>query len=332
MKRFIWLVLPLILCLSCIKEDPNAKRVYVLIPTGEITERWETDKRYIAEAFGKYDIELTVKTFNDLSQASLQVEELQKAISSGIRNFIITPIDYNIFNESKVFEGHDDLNIVCHDRMIYNNSAVDYFSSCDVGEVGKLQAEYIISKASKEKMTLEILAGPTSDNNSLLLFDGAFNTLKPYIDKGSFDIVSGKKTFIENALPSWEASSAKQEMSERLKKYYPNKNVPDIIICPNDNCAEGAILAVYEHNPDLTDYPITVGQDNSAGAQALIKKGTMSMTVDKSIRDMSYNSVSVMVNLMKGIEPTTPYYYDNGARYIPYIKAAPKTITIDNLD
>jgi len=337
MKNYYLCIAIASLCVlaSCSKENvPNDKRVAVLIPTSESSTRWAKDKQYLQEALSKYDVEVTMQLANNNTGAEEQLEQIKSALNAGIRNFIIVPIDYKVINDSKVFDNIDNLNIIAHDRMMYANSAVDYYSDCNSYEVGSVQGQYLVQAfllSGKKSMKIELLGGPTSDNNASLYFQGAYDQLKPYIDNGSFIIPSGKKTYEEVTIASWKAEDAKAAMTERLTKYYDKNNIPDMILTPTDNSANGTIQALEEFYTTVTKYPVTTGMDHSDTAVQLIKDGKMSMTIDKSVRDMSYNSALLINCLMKGLTPAVSAVFNNGVKDVPEMNSAPVVYTIANI-
>jgi len=335
MKKLNFLLLIAVVLLgSCSKNDEPSivtptinGKVAVLLPDGVANARWSTDCANISKALKQFNASDVVyyTSSEDNDGASKQAEQIKNSYNNGVRNFIITAIDYKLVNDAmKEMSG---VNVVCHDRLIRDNSQIGAYSSCDAYEVGKLQAQYLIlafTASGKDNMNLEMLAGPSSDENSKEFYNGAFEVLKTYINNGSLNIVSGKKTFSEVALSEWTAAAAKAEMTERLKKYTLSK--VDMVLAPNDGTAEGVVAALEEAQYGVADFPVITGQDNSEDAQKLIAEGKMFMTVDKSLADMAYNSVAALVNLMKGCVPSTDKWVDNGSKMIPFLKSTPVAV------
>jgi len=326
--------LAILIVSSCNKEDVKDTRVAVFLPSSESVMRWKTDKESLSDALGAMSLDYYVFVAADGTGADTQIEQIAAAVSSGIKTLIITPIDFNAIISSSVLEGKGDLNIICHDRMLYNCKDVDFYSACNSSEIGELQASFLIqtfAASGKPSMTLEMLAGPTSDNNSKLYFEGAWKILKPYIENGTIKITSGKASYEAVAMDSWEVDVAEAAMKERLSKYYPSGNVPDLILAPNDNAAIGTVKAIEKHNPSISSYPAITGQDNTDEARALLKQSKISMTIDKSIKEMAYNTANIANMYVNGITPVSPISFDNGIKSVPFIKSSPKIITKGNL-
>lgn len=319
---------------SCTKEESKKdNRVAVFLPSIESNVRWKTDKEYFEEALAKAGLDCLMNLAVDGTGSAEQILQIQAAIESGIKTLVITAIDFNEINSSKVLEG-SNLNVICHDRMLFGSNVVNFLSACDNNEVGEFQAAFLIRTmevSGKKSMTLEMLGGPATDNNSKSFFEGAWEILKPYVDNGVITIPSGKTSYESVAMASWESASAESELKERFDKFYPDGTVPDLILSPNDIAAIGAVNAVDKHIAPGLPYPTITGQDNTDEVRALIKEGKVSMTVDKSIKDMVYNTVNVASMYVEGITPIAPATFDNGVKPVPFVKSSPKVITKGNL-
>jgi len=337
MKRILFLTAAFaaMIVSSCSKEEKTKdNRVAVFLPSSESIIRWKTDKECLSDALGAMNLDYSVQIATDGTGAQAQIEQISSAINSGIKTLIITPIDFNAIISSKVLEGKSDLNIICHDRMIFNSKDVDFYSACNNSAIGELQASFLVQTlavSGKSSMTLEMLAGPASDNNSKLFFEGAWKILKPYIDNGSIKIPSGKSSYEAVAINNWEKAQAESAMKERLSKFYPDGAVPDLILAPNDIAAIGAVEAIEKHNPSISSYPAITGQDNTDEARTLIKEGKISMTIDKSIKEMAYSTANIANMYLNGIAPVSPISFDNGIKSIPMVTSSPVIITKSNL-
>ncbi len=319
---------------SCSKEATKEKRVAAFLLSSESNARWSVDEKSLSEALEAMNLDYSVFVADDGSGADEQIAQIASAVSAGIKTLIIVPVDFNAIVSSKVLEGKSDLNIICHDRMLYNSNDVDFYSACDNGEIGELQASFLVQNfiaSGKSSMTLEMLAGPASDNNSKLFFNGAWKILEPYVNDGSIIITSGKTSYEAVAMDSWETDDAESAMEERLSSYYPDGAVPDLILAPNDLAAVGTVEAVEKHNPSISSYPVITGQDNTETVRTLIKAGKVSMTIDKSISKMAYNTANIANMYVNGITPVSPTYYNNGIKLVPFIASSPRIITKGNL-
>lgn len=335
-KRILFLAVTaaIMIVSSCSKEPVKNTKIAVFLPISETNARWNSDIKYLPEALDSMNLDYTLYLAADETGAKKQVAQIFSAIDAGVKTLIITPIDFDEINSSKVLEERGDLNVICHDRMLYNSKEVDFYSACDNVEVGSQQASFLVqalAMSGKTSMTLEMLAGPASDNNSISFFEGAWQVLEPYVENGSLKVVSGKKSYADVAMDKWAIAAAESAMTQRLSTYYPDGGVPDLILAPNDISAIGTVQAIEKHCPSISAYPVITAQDNTEKARELIAKGKISMTIDKSIKAMAYNTANVANMLMNGLIPAAPSTFDNGVKSVPFMTSAPKVITQGNL-
>ncbi|MEN6452695.1 MAG: substrate-binding domain-containing protein [Prolixibacteraceae bacterium] len=322
---------------SCTKDNDNdskKEKVAVLLPSASITPRWADDAKYLQKAIEYYGYEVKLYTAENTAEGAVeQVGQLRQAIADGITNFVITAIDYALINESGILEANQDCNFICHDRIIYDNAGIDFFSACDPSKVGVMQAQFLLQSfraSGKSPMTIELFAGPLSDGNAILYYEGAYGLLKPYIDNGSLVVKSGKKTYNEIALPSWTTEAAENEMASRLLNSYAAGEAPDMILAANDNTAAGIINATVAHG-FKGQFPIVTGQDNNATAKQNIANGRQGMTIDKGIEEMAYNSAMILNSYISGNPAKSLNLVNNGAKEVPTIYSSLTLVTIDNL-
>ena len=144
-------------------------------------------------------------------------------------------------------------------------------------------------------MTIEILEGPETDVNAKDYYEGAMELLKKYIDGGKLVVKSDKKAYNDVKADNWTVADGKKAMQDRLDSYEEGQR-PDMILAANDNLAQGAIEALTEAGID--DLPVITGQDNTAMAQTNIKNGKQTMTIDKNLKDMAYNTAMIINSLI----------------------------------
>ena len=297
MKALI-LGVAMLLALACTKED-NQKKVAVLLPDASNLARWATDKSNLETVMASYGFKATFSVAPETPEGAMQqVEQLKKAINDGVKYIVLTAIDYKKINESGLLAQHPDVKVVCHDRFILDNPRVVYISSADTKEVGRTQAMFLLNhfhSSGAASMTLEILEGPTSDVNATAYYEGAMELLKKYIDSGQLIVRSGKTEYSQVKADSWSVADGKKDMKDRLSSYGAGE-CPDMILAATDNQAQGAIEALTEAG--ITVMPVITGQDNTEMAQANIKSGKQTMTIDKNLKDMAYNTALIVNGLI----------------------------------
>ena len=336
-KRFFWLLATIMMCgvmmtglTSCSDNDDNKgnnqKKVAVLLPDNSRIERWGIDKANLEAVMASYGFNTTFYVAPETAEGAVQqVEQLKKAINDGVKYIVVTAIDYKKINESGLLKEHPDVKVVCHDRFIMDNPYVAYLSSADTKEIGRTQAQFLLNyfhASGKTSMTLEILQGPETDVNAKDYYDGAMELLKKYIGNG-LEVQSGKKEYAQVKGDSWNVADGKKAMQDRLTAYSTG-DCPDMILAANDNLAQGAIEALKEAG--VTTMPVITGQDNTATAQDYINKGWQTMTIDKNLKDMAYNTAMIV----NGLISNSPVRTSQSISGIPAIYSKITVMTKDS--
>ena len=213
-----------------------------------------------------------------------------------------------------------------HVRFVLDNPNIAYFSSTDTREIGRMQAMFLLNhfhSKGDSHMTVEFLEGPDTDVNAKDYFEGAMELLKQYIDNADLEVKSGKKTYSQVKSDSWNVSDGKKAMQDRLESYGAGE-CPDMILAANDNLAQGAIEALEEAG--ITDMPVITGQDNTATAQANIRDGKQTMTIDKNLKDMAYNTAMIINSLISG----SPVHASESVSGVPTFYSKTTLVTIDS--
>lgn len=310
-NKFLWLLATIMVCgamisglTSCSDNDDNnsdnQKKVAVLLPDDSRIARWGIDKANLEQAMTAYGFNATFYVAPETSEgADQQVEQLRTAIRDGVKYIVVTSIDYKKINESGLLEQNPDVKVVCHDRFIQDNPHIAYLSSADTKGVGRMQAQFLLNhfhSSGKATMTLEILEGPDTDVNAKDYYDGAMELLEKYIGK-QLIVKSGKTAYNDVKGDSWNVEDAKKAMKDRLASYGEGE-CPDMVLAAADNASQGAIAALEEAGIPVTDFPVITGQDNSAKSQDYIKNGQQTMTIDKNLKEMAYNTALIINSLI----------------------------------
>ena len=337
-KRFFWLLATIMMCgammtglTSCSDSDDNnsdnQKRVAVLLPDGANLARWATDKANLEAVMASYGFKATFYVAPETPEGAMQqVEQLKNAINDGVKYIVLTAIDYKKINESGLLEEYPDVKVVCHDRIILDNPHIAYISSADTKEVGRTQAQFLLNHFHSKgdaPMTIEILEGPLTDVNAKDYYDGAMELLGKYIADGSLKVQSGKTTYNDVKSDSWSVADGKKDMKDRLSSYAAGQ-CPDMILAATDNQAQGAIEALTEAG--ITTMPVITGQDDTAIAQANIKSGKQTMTINKNLKDMAYNTAMIVNSLISN----SPVHASQSISNIPVVYSKITVMTKDS--
>ena len=293
------------------------RRVAVLLPDDSMIERWGIDKKNLENAMNRYGLDATFYTAPETAEgANQQVDQLEKAINDGIKYIVITAIDYKKINASNLIQNNPDVKVVCHERLVLDNPHIAYLSSANTKAVGHMQAMFLLTyfrSSGESSMTLEILEGPETDVNAKDYYDGAMEKLRPLIESGELIVKSGKKEYDQVKANSWSVADGKSDMKARLD-YYEGE-CPELILAAIDNQAQGVIEALNEINNTIK--PVITGQDNSTTAKQYILDGKQTMTIDKSLEEMAFNTALIVNGLVHNVPVQTIKYITIGTAKIP---------------
>ena len=158
-NRFFGMLATIMMCgavmtglTACSNEDNNdgnvkEKQVALLLPDNSRIDRWGTDLKNLEEAMATYSIKTVSYVAPETADgAELQVEQLKKAINDGVKYIVLTTVDYKKINESGLLEQHPDVKVVCHDRFVFDNPRIAFFSSTNTKEIGRTQAQFLIDQ------------------------------------------------------------------------------------------------------------------------------------------------------------------------------------------
>lgn len=298
MKKFLALLLALVMTLSLVAcggdtpannentDNDGAQTVGISMPTKSL-ERWNRDGSYLKEQFEKagYNVLLTYSD-NDNNQ---QNNDIANMLAENIDLLIVAAIDGEALAQTLADAKDQNVPVIAYDRMITNSDAVNYYVSFDNYTVGVLQAQYVIDKlnlanAGDKTYNIEFTAGDPADNNAGFFFNGAYDTLKTYIDAGTLKIPSGKTTFEQVATPAWSTDTAMENFQNTLASYYSDGTVLDIALCSNDSTAMGVAKAITSDYAG-SNTPLVTGQDGDIANLQNIVDGVQTMTVYKNVAD-----------------------------------------------
>ena len=283
-------------------EDAAAEggKIGISMPTQSL-ERWNRDGSYLEEQFkaAGYDVELT---YSD-NETDRQVNDIQNLISDGVNLLVVAAIDGEALNTVMDEAADAGIPVIAYDRLI-KSDAVSYYISFDNYTVGTLQGQYVIDtldldNAGDKTYNIEFTAGDPADNNAGYFFNGAYDTLKPYLDAGTLKVVSGQTDFDSVATAAWDTQTALERMQNILASYYADGTQLDVALCSNDSTALGVTQAIESDYAGKNDVLIT-GQDGDEANLANIVDGKQSMTVYKAVANEAVVTLDLAEAMLKG--------------------------------
>ena len=302
MKKFVSLVLALVMVLSVcsIATAEATGKIGISMPTQSL-ERWNRDGSYLDEQFKAAGFE-TILTYSD-NDATRQVNDIQNMLAEGVDVLIIAAIDGEALNTVMDEAAEAGVPVIAYDRLILND-AVSYYVSFDNYTVGTLQGQYVetaldLANAGDKVYNIEFTAGDPADNNAGYFFNGAYDVLKPYIEAGTLNVVSGQTAFEQVATAAWNTDTALNRASNVLASYYADGTVLDAWVCSNDSTALGVAQAI-EADYAGTNTIIVTGQDGDVANLANIKDGKQTMTVYKNVMDEAVVTLALAQAMLAG--------------------------------
>lgn len=321
--------------------DNAGALVGVTMPT-KSSERWIADGDNVKSALEDLGYEVSLEYAQD--DIPTQVNQIENQISQGAKILIVAAIDGTALS-TQLEEAEDaGIKVIAYDRLIRDTDAVDYYASFDNYKVGVQQANSLLvglgllnedgSEGDAEgPFNIELFAGSPDDNNATFFFDGAMDTLQPYIDDGTLVVKSGETDFKTVAILRWDPATAQKRMEDLITKSYGDATV-DGVLSPYDGISIGILSALKSagYGTGDTPYPIVTGQDAEAASVKSIIAGEQYATIFKDTRELADVAVQMVDAVLKGEEPevnnTTDY--DNGNKVVPSELLEPVIVYKDN--
>ena len=168
--------------------------------------------------------------------------------------------------------------------------------------------------------------------NAPVFYQGAYDRLKPYIDKGQLVIPSGQIAFKDVATEGWSADKAKARMETVLRQHYAGRNL-DVVVAANDDLADAVLQAQksvgYQGSPTLI-----TGQDAGDKAIENIRAGRQAMTIYKDPNVLCAKVVRMVKAVVEGSQPAINDVQNikNDVKTIPSYLCIPVIVDKDNID
>ncbi|GIH73895.1 multiple monosaccharide ABC transporter substrate-binding protein [Planobispora longispora] len=315
--------------------------VGVTMPT-KSSERWIHDGDNVKSSLEKlgYKVDLQYAE-NDIPT---QVNQIENQITKGAKVLIVASIDGTAITTQLQQAADKKIPVIAYDRLIRNSPNVDYYATFDNYKVGVQQATSLLVGLGLKKQdgsegdakgpfNVEIFAGSPDDNNATFFYNGAMDTLKPYIDKGTLVVKSGETDFKTVAILRWDPATAQKRMEDLITKAYSDAKVQGVL-SPYDGLSIGILSALKSSGYGTADqpYPVVTGQDAEVASVKSIIAGEQYATIYKDTRQLAEVTVKMADALLKGGKPevnnTTDY--DNGNKVVPSYLLEPVIVYKDN--
>lgn len=310
--------------------DPSDQTIGVAMPT-ETSERWIADGNAVKsqlEAAG-YNVDLQYAA-DDIPTQSQQIDQM---ITKGVDLLIVASIDGTALSNQLQAASDAGIPVIAYDRLINGTENVDFYVTFDNYNVGVQQATSLLvglgllkEDGSKGDATgpfnIELFAGSPDDNNTQFFFNGAMDTLQPYLDDGTLVVKSGQTKMEQVTTLRWLQETAQKRMEDLLTSTYSGADKVNGVLAPYDGISRGIITALQNagYGADIAaGLPIVTGQDAEIASVKLIQDGVQFSTIFKDTRKLAEQAVSSAVSFLKGETPEAndTETYDNGVKVVP---------------
>lgn len=321
MKKTGVLILALLLMFICgcksertSDNENNAPKIGFIYETMTV-ERWQRDRDIFVAKAENLGAQVIVK--DAYEDSNRQREIGLKMVDQGVDVLVLVAYDKESLKDLVEYAHSHNVKVIAYDRMI-KDAGIDFYISFDNTEVGLLMGKSAAEQVPEGNYL--ILNGPQRDNNSIMLNEGYYSALQPYIDKRDINVAG------ETWIDAWRDEGSYNYVCKILNS---GQSI-DAIIAANDQLAEGAITALSENR--LAGKVFVTGQDAELGACQRIVEGTQGMTVYKPINILAEGAAEIAVKMAAGKDIGPCEVISDGTNKIPCKIYEPILVTKDNID
>lgn len=327
-------------------QAASGSLVGVAMPT-QTSERWIADGKAVQAGLEKAGYTVDLEYAND--DIPTQTQQIDAMITKGAKLLIIAAIDGTALTSQLESAAAKGIKVIAYDRLIRDSANVDFYVSFDNYKVGVAQATALLSglgvtdrdgkatgKAAKGQ-DIELFAGSLDDNNAHFFWNGAMDTLKPYIADGTLVVKSGQNTIEQAATLRWLQETAQKRMEDLLTSTYGGKGTGlKGVLSPYDGISRGIITALQGVGMGPTikqGLPVVTGQDAEIASVKLIADGVQQSTIFKDTRKLAAQAVTAAQDFLSGKTPTpnNTKDYDNGKKVVPSYLLEVDTVYADTI-
>ncbi len=317
--------------------------VGVSMPT-QTSERWIADGNNVEAGLKEAGYEVELQYAND--DIPTQSQQIDQMITQGVDLLIVAAIDGTALSSQLAAAKAAGIEVISYDRLIRGSGDVDFYVSFDNYNVGVQQGTSLLTGlgllnedgspgTATGPFNVELFAGSLDDNNAQFFWNGAMDTIQPFIDSGQVVVKSGQTTIDQAAILRWQQETAQRRMEDLLTSAYNDGSKVDGVLSPYDGISRGIITALQNAGYGSADkpMPIITGQDAEIASVKLIVDGVQYSTIFKDTRLLAEQAVTAAEAMLDGEEPeandTTTY--DNGVKVVPAYLLESQIVTADNI-
>lgn len=319
--------------------------VGVAMPT-KSSERWIQDGKAVKEQLEAEGYKVDLQYAED--DIPTQVSQIENMITKGAEALIIASIDGTTLTQVLQDAADAEIPVIAYDRLIRDTENVSYYASFDNYKVGVQQANSVLNGlglvdlegapvdgAPAGPFNIELFAGSPDDNNATFFWEGAQDTLKPFIDEGTLVVKSGQTSFEQAATLRWDGETAQKRMENILTSTYSDGTKVNAVLSPYDGISRGIISALTDAGYSVGDeWPIISGQDAELDSVKAINSGEQYATIFKDTRKLATAAVEMTIAVLNDEEPevNNTEDYDNGKFVVPSFLLESQIVVKDNIN
>ncbi|MEN0084645.1 MAG: multiple monosaccharide ABC transporter substrate-binding protein [Leifsonia sp.] len=322
--------------------DNKGALVGVAMPT-KVSERWIADGNAVKSDLEKNGYKVDLEYANN--DIPTQVQQVNTMITKGAKVLIVASIDGGSLTDQLDAAAKAGIKVISYDRLLTGDKNVDYYVSFDNYKVGVYQANSLLTglgvldkdgkkTGQKGPFNIEVFAGSPDDNNATFFYNGAMDTLKPYIADGTLVVKSGQTNFNQVAILRWDPATAKARMQDLIAKSYSTGATVQGVLSPYDGLSDGILSALEGagYGQGGKQIPIITGQDAEVASVKQIIAGTQYSTIYKDTRKLANEAAKMANDLLTGKKPEVndTKSYDNKVKVVPSYLFQPVVVTKDN--
>ncbi|EKU71079.1 sugar-binding protein [Selenomonas sp. F0473] len=304
-----------------VPRDNSGTKVGVAMPSQQLL-RWNRDGAYLESELRAKEFAVDVAFAG--GDAVKQAGQIEEMIAEGCKVLVVSAVDSKALAPVLERAKREGVTVIAYDRLLMGTDAVDYYATFDSYSVGMLQAQTIVDRLGlaegKGPFYLEFAAGPTEDSNAKVLFAGAMDVLRPYIEQGKLVVRSGERTQEEAAVPGWATLMAEERMKGLLAQYGEGTKI-DAVLAANDSIALGVLDALKEagYGTAGRPLPILTGQDADLPNVHALIAGEQTMSVFKDTRRLALETAKLIEAIVGSHAPeiNDTQNFMNGKKVVP---------------
>ena len=327
-------------------EDGEELTVGVAMPT-QTSERWIADGESVQAGLEEAGYQVDLQFAND--DIPTQSNQIDQMITNGADALVIAAIDGTALSSQLDAAAAAGIPVISYDRLIRDSEHVDFYVTFDNYNVGVQQATSLLvglgvldeegnETGEEGPLRIELFAGSLDDNNAHFFWDGAMDTLQPFMDSGVLEVPSGQTSIEQAATLRWQQETAQRRMEDLLTGSYGGGSEPlDGVLSPYDGLSRGIITALQNAGYGQTvedGLPVVSGQDAEIASIKLIADGVQFSTIFKDTRKLADQAVVSVEAFLGGSEPEAndTESYDNGVQVVPSYLLESDIVYADNID